>query len=190
MLTRRRTKPAHARFGRSKRGGKSPVRQYGQAVGPLADAFQKDATGTARINNKLNTIIIPRIEFRDASIREAIDFLRQQAAANDPATDGRKGVDIVLRLTPSGGAPPPASTPAGRPSAGTSAGGRKLTGTGWSRHNGGCCGCTRSGSRDRACVYSPRDFSGGCPHHHHAQSNSVRRSAPLHCQPGRVEGQD
>ncbi|MDQ2867780.1 MAG: hypothetical protein M3R59_05125 [Verrucomicrobiota bacterium] len=84
-----------------------PVRQYGQTVGPLADAFQKDATGTARINNKLSTIIIPRIEFRDASIREAIDFLRQQAIANDPGTDGRRGVDIVLRLrAPGGGAPP------------------------------------------------------------------------------------
>ncbi len=89
------------------KGWEEPVRQYGQTVGPLADAFQKDATGTARISNKLNTIIIPRIEFRDASIREAIDFLRQQAAANDPAPEGRKGVDIVLRLTPSGGAPPP-----------------------------------------------------------------------------------
>lgn len=81
-----------------------PVRQYGTTVGPLADAFQKDATGTARISNKLNTIIIPRIEFRDASIREAIDFLRQQAAANDPATEGRRGVDIVLRLAPLGSA--------------------------------------------------------------------------------------
>jgi general secretion pathway protein D len=89
------------------KGWEEPVRQYGQTVGPLADAFQKDATGTARINAKLSTIIIPRIEFRDASIREAIDFLRQQAAANDPAPEGRKGVDIVLRLTPSGGAPPP-----------------------------------------------------------------------------------
>src|SRR5207237_704911 len=39
-----------------------------------------------------------RIEFRDASIREAIYFLRQQAAANDPTTEGRRGVDIVLRL--------------------------------------------------------------------------------------------
>ena len=84
------------------KGWENPVRQYGQAVGPLADAFQKDATGTARINNKLNTIVIPRIEFRDASIREAIDFLRQQASANDPSAEGRKGVDIVLRLTPSG----------------------------------------------------------------------------------------
>ena len=58
--------------------------------------------GTARITNKLNTIIIPKIEFRDASIREAIDFIRQQAAANDPSTEGRRGIDIVLRLTPMG----------------------------------------------------------------------------------------
>ncbi|MFN2476917.1 MAG: Amuc_1098 family type IV pilus outer membrane protein [Chthoniobacterales bacterium] len=76
----------------------NPVKKYGTTVLPTADAFQKDATGTARISNKLNTIIIPRIEFRDASIREAIDFLRQQATANDPAADGRRGVDIVLRV--------------------------------------------------------------------------------------------
>lgn len=80
------------------KGWENPVRQYGQSVGAITDAFNKDATGTARISNKLNTIMIPRIEFRDASIREAMDFLRQQAAANDPAEEGRKGVDIVLRL--------------------------------------------------------------------------------------------
>ncbi|MEP6685717.1 MAG: type II and III secretion system protein, partial [Verrucomicrobiota bacterium] len=84
------------------KGWEEPVRQYGQTVGPIVDAFTKDATGTARITNKLNTIIIPKIEFRDASIREAIDFIRQQAVANDPATEGRKGVDIVLRVTPTG----------------------------------------------------------------------------------------
>jgi general secretion pathway protein D len=85
------------------KGWEQPVRQYGQTAGPAAEAFQRDTAGTARINTKLNTIIIPRIEFRDASIREAIDFLRQQAAANDPATEGKKGVDIVLRLVPLGG---------------------------------------------------------------------------------------
>ena len=58
----------------------------------------RDSGNTARIRNKLDSIIIPRIEFRDASIREAIDFVRQQAAANDPTTEGRRGVDIVLRL--------------------------------------------------------------------------------------------
>jgi general secretion pathway protein D len=87
-----------------------PVRQYGQTVSPLADAFARDASGTARITTKLNTIIIPRVEFRDASIREAIDFLRQQAIANDPSTEGKRGVDIVLRLTPLGQIAPP-STP-------------------------------------------------------------------------------
>src|SRR5205085_5957489 len=75
-----------------------PVKKYGESVGPITDAFTTDATGTARITNKLNTIIIPKIEFRDASIREAIEFLRQQAAENDPGADGRKGIDIVLRL--------------------------------------------------------------------------------------------
>jgi general secretion pathway protein D len=80
------------------KGWEEPVRPYGQTVAPIVDAFQKDTTGTARISHKLNTIIIPRIEFRDASIREAIDFLRQQASDNDPATEGKKGVDIVVRL--------------------------------------------------------------------------------------------
>jgi general secretion pathway protein D len=76
-----------------------PVRKYGETIGPITDAFTKDATGTARITAKLNTIIIPRIEFKDASIREAIEFLRQQAAENDTGADGREGVDIVLRVS-------------------------------------------------------------------------------------------
>ena len=80
------------------KGWEEPVKKYGETVAPVTDAFTRDATGTARITNKLNTIIIPRIEFRDASIREAIEFLRQQAAENDVGADGRRGVDIVLRL--------------------------------------------------------------------------------------------
>src|SRR5437764_7152551 len=77
-------------------GCEEPVRQYGTGVGPIENAVARDASNTARIRNKLDSIIIPRIEFRDASIREAIDFLRQQAAANDPTTEGRRGVGIVL----------------------------------------------------------------------------------------------
>src|SRR5437667_3985434 len=79
-------------------GWEQPVRQYGQTGGALEGGIQRDAGNTARIRNKLDNIIIPRIEFRDASIREAIDFLRQQAVANDPTPEGRRGVDIVLRL--------------------------------------------------------------------------------------------
>jgi general secretion pathway protein D len=106
------------------KGWEEPVHQYGQTSGgTLAEAFNKDSTGTARITNKLNTIIIPKIEFRDASIREAIDFIRQQAAANDPGADGRKGVDIVLRLSPIGRpaeAAPVAIEPVANPAPGAS----------------------------------------------------------------------
>jgi general secretion pathway protein D len=79
-------------------GWEQPVRQYGTGSGAIENVVARDTSNTARIRNKLDSIIIPRIEFRDASIREAIDFLRQQAAANDPTTEGRRGVDIVLRL--------------------------------------------------------------------------------------------
>ncbi len=90
------------------KGWENPVKQYGKSVEPMSADFQRDVTGTARITQKLNTIIIPRVEFRDASVREAIDFLRQQAAANDSNPDEKKGVDIVLRLAPLGQiAPPP-----------------------------------------------------------------------------------
>src|ERR1044071_19477 len=101
------------------KGWEEPVRPFGQTVAPITDAFTKDATGTARITHKLNTIIIPRIEFRDASVREAIEFLRQQAEANDPGTEGRKGVDIVLRLTTLGR--PAESVPASSATTPTSA---------------------------------------------------------------------
>jgi general secretion pathway protein D len=99
------------------KGWEEPVKQYGKNVGPLAETFQRTSAGTAQITNKLNSIIIPHIEFRDASIREAIDFLRQQAAANDTSTEGKKGVDIVLRLTPLGqiAGPPTAVQPAPSP---------------------------------------------------------------------------
>src|SRR5438093_4052698 len=84
-----------------------PVRKYGMAAAPVGVGFARDTGGTARITNKLNTIIIPRVEFRDASIREAIDFLREQAVENDPSPEGKKGVDIVLRTVPLGQVAPP-----------------------------------------------------------------------------------
>ena len=76
-----------------------PVRKYG-AVGPAADNKGRgEVRGTAQMTNKMNSIIIPHIEFRDTTVREAIDFLREQAAENDPSG---QGVNIVLRLVPLG----------------------------------------------------------------------------------------
>ncbi len=94
------------------KGWENPVRPYGRDTSATHDALGKEASGTARVSNKLNTIIIPRIEFRDASIREAIDFVRQQSIVNDPTEDGRKGVDIVLRVTSIGQRSPEAAMPA------------------------------------------------------------------------------
>jgi general secretion pathway protein D len=84
-----------------------PVRKYG-AVGPAADNKGRggEVRGTAQMTNKLNSIIIPHIEFRDTTIREAIDFLREQAAENDPSG---QGVNIVLRLVPLGQATGPSA---------------------------------------------------------------------------------
>jgi general secretion pathway protein D len=89
------------------KGWEQPIKHYDKTAEPFADSFQRDATGTARTTQKLNSIIIPRVEFRDASVREAIDFIRQQAADNDPNPDEKKGVDIVLRLAPLGQIAPP-----------------------------------------------------------------------------------
>src|SRR6266498_2444468 len=99
------------------KGWEQPVRRYGQTTEPAAIGAQRNLGGTAQITNKLNTIIIPRIEFRDATIREAIDFLREQSEENDTSGTGKRGVDIVLRMVPLGqvAAPPPPVAPAGSP---------------------------------------------------------------------------
>src|SRR6266513_2942492 len=84
-----------------------PVRKYG-AVGPSAAiGAARDLGGTALVSKKLNSIIIPHIEFRDATIREAIDVLREQAEENDTGPEGQRGVNIVLRLVPIGQVAPP-----------------------------------------------------------------------------------
>jgi general secretion pathway protein D len=83
-----------------------PVRKYGVVGAPAGVGSQRGLGGTAQTTNKLNSIIIPHIEFRDATIREAIDVLREQATENDP--EG-KGVNIVLRLVPLGQVAPPSA---------------------------------------------------------------------------------
>ena len=110
-----------------------PVRKYG-AVGPVADNKGRggEVRGTAQMTNKMNSIIIPHVEFRDTTIREAIDFLREQAAENDPSG---QGVNIVLRLVPLGQIAPPSvpvlppPTGAGTPVAGAPAQNPPLTRT-------------------------------------------------------------
>ena len=84
-----------------------PVRKYGVVGAPAGAGAGRNVVGTALVSRKLNSIIIPHIEFRDATIREAIEVLREQAAENDTGPEGQKGVNIVLRLVPLGQIAPP-----------------------------------------------------------------------------------
>src|SRR6267143_4588128 len=79
------------------KGWEQPLRQYGRTASEIFNPVSANLSDTARITRKLNTIIIPRDEFQDARLREANDFLRQQAAANDTSPEGEKGVNIVAR---------------------------------------------------------------------------------------------
>ena len=65
--------------------------------------MQKGEEGTAAMNRKLASIIIPNIEFRATTISDAIEFLRQEAARLDPDPDvTHRGVNIYLKLPSTG----------------------------------------------------------------------------------------
>jgi hypothetical protein len=49
----------------------------------------------ATLSTKMDTIIIPRVEFRNVTVAEAFEFLRRKSQQLDP--DGR-GVNFVLKL--------------------------------------------------------------------------------------------
>jgi general secretion pathway protein D len=59
----------------------------------------KETAGVAYITEKLKTIVIPRIDFEDTTVEEAIDFLRLRAAELDTTEldPARKGVNFVIR---------------------------------------------------------------------------------------------
>ncbi len=66
---------------------------------------------------KMEKIIIPQIEFRQANINDVVDFLVKASIAEDTTTDdpAKKGVNIILNLGPgtSGPTPAPAFDPFG-----------------------------------------------------------------------------
>jgi len=71
-------------------------------TGPTQDG----GTGVAYITEKLRRIVIPRIDFEDTTVEEAIDFLRLRSAELDTLEldPARKGVNFVVRRPRAGGA--------------------------------------------------------------------------------------
>jgi general secretion pathway protein D len=57
--------------------------------------------GTEATMAKLNRIIIPRIDLRDTTVREAVEFLKQRSRELDSSTENpqeKRGVNIFLKL--------------------------------------------------------------------------------------------
>jgi general secretion pathway protein D len=73
-------------------------------------AAAEERKGTELMVARLNRIIIPRVDFRDATIRQAVNFLQQRSRDLDTTEidPERRGVNIVLKL-PSTPAPMPAA---------------------------------------------------------------------------------
>jgi len=101
-------------------GWDMPVHKFGIKNSEQFNNSTTDVRHTEYITNKLNRIIIPKIEFRDATVREAVDFLKQKSRDLDTQEPDptRRGVNIVLQLDSGGAessapsAPPPGSAPA------------------------------------------------------------------------------
>ena len=86
-----------------------PIRRLGSLdrsteAGKLEISTNKDA-----INRKLNGTLIEKIELPDATLREAVDFLKQKSRDLDTSTDDpkKRGVNIVLKLPPAQAPAPP-----------------------------------------------------------------------------------
>ena len=94
------------------RAWENPVRRFGATGGTTVDAGPQTMSNTAGITAKLNRIILPKVEFRDATVREAVEFLKQKSREFDKneSDPNLKGVNIVLQLD-SGGASAPAALP-------------------------------------------------------------------------------
>ena len=89
----------------------NPVRKFNITETPVVVQGSQNAGLTARIQKKLEKIIIPRLEFREATIREAVDFLKKKSVELDDSPTER-GINIVLKLEGGGAGAAPEVAPA------------------------------------------------------------------------------
>jgi len=84
------------------KGWELPVKKFADGPSAIVEQPEIAIRGTATINSKLDSIIIPRINFTDSSVRESLDFLKKRSIELDetePDPD-LKGVNIVLKVPP------------------------------------------------------------------------------------------
>jgi general secretion pathway protein D len=70
-----------------------------QITGDSGEADAAGRSGMQYINEKLRRIVIPRIDFEDTTVEEAVNFLRQRAFELDTTEldPSKKGVNFVVR---------------------------------------------------------------------------------------------
>ena len=87
-----------------------PKRRFVDARSTDSSALAEERRGTELMLARLNGIVIPRVDFRDATVRQAVGFLQQRSRDLDTTDDDpeRRGVNIVLKL-PAASATAPAS---------------------------------------------------------------------------------
>lgn len=77
-----------------------PVRKFAEGPTSVVEQPEIPLAGSDAISDKLDEIIIPKLDFTDSSIVEAIGFLRKRAAEldNTESDPKLKGVNIVIKL--------------------------------------------------------------------------------------------
>jgi general secretion pathway protein D len=87
-----------------------PVHRFQSGRSTATEAQTRgNVRGTEATMAKLNRIVIPKIDLRDATVREAVDFLKQRSRELDSSTENpqdKRGVNIFLKLNPSPQSPP------------------------------------------------------------------------------------
>ena len=81
-------------------GWELPVRRNTADIDPRRNVQKlNDSSGTVAITRKLQSIVIPNIEFRQTTLNDAVEFLRQEARRLDTqAPEEERGVNIFLKL--------------------------------------------------------------------------------------------
>ncbi|MFM8808983.1 MAG: Amuc_1098 family type IV pilus outer membrane protein [Chthoniobacterales bacterium] len=78
------------------RAWERPKRRFAEAR-TSEDMGAETRRGTELMMARLNRIIVPRVDFRDAPIQEAVSFLREQSRALDSG-EGGQGINIVVEM--------------------------------------------------------------------------------------------
>ncbi len=94
------------------KGWEIPPKRFDLTDRPIDTGIRADQSAAVQIRQKLETIIIPQIDFRQSTIREAVEFLKSESRRLDAGEPDptRRGVNIVLKLPT--GSSMPAAVPA------------------------------------------------------------------------------